>query len=212
MNKPSKAQRETYHHGDLRRALVAAAVRVVARKGPEDISLRGLARQLGVSPRAPYRHFPSKEALLAAVSAEAFRRYEAHLDDVLAVAGEDPLERFHARGRAYVSFALAQPALFRAMNPRYGTVDEHAPELIEARMRLHAALLADIGEAQSLGRVRAGEIMGIALTAWALTHGLAVLLLEGQLSRYPAKIDPEQLSRLVGDTLFAGLAPLRTGR
>src|SRR5664279_3366378 len=102
MSKPSKAQRETYHHGDLRRALVVAAVRVVARKGAEEVSLRGLARQLGVSPRAPYRHFPSKEALLAAVSAEAFRRFEAYLDGVLAGVGADPLERFHARGRAYV--------------------------------------------------------------------------------------------------------------
>lgn len=212
MSKPSKATRDSYHHGDLRQAMVTAAVRVVIRKGPQAVSLRALARQVGVSPRAPYRHFPSKEALLSAVAAEAFRRYETYLNQVLATAGPEPLERFRARGRAYVGFAVAQPALFHAMNPRYGSVDEHAPELIEARHRLHDAMLADIAAAQRAGQVRTGEIMTIALTAWACVHGLAVLLLEGQLVRYDGKLDPDLLANLVGDTLHTGLAPKGAGR
>lgn len=201
------AGRDSYHHGDLRQALVDAALRVVSRKGPDDLSLRALARQVGVSPRAPYRHFSSKEALLAAVATEAFHRYEAFLEGRLQRAGDDPLERFHARGRAYAAFAVAHPALFRAMNPPHRTVDEHAPELLEARGRLHQGLLDDITAAQREGKVRAGEPMRIGLAAWAMIHGLAVLLLEGQLERYPARIDPDMLARAVGDTLYQGLAP-----
>lgn len=205
----ARPKREAYHHGDLHAALVRAALQVVVRHGPDRVSLRALARQVGVSPRAPYRHFPTKEALLAAVATEAFQRYEERLDAAVALAGPDPLERFNARGRAYVAFAVEHPALFRAMNPPHGTVDEHAPELIAARTRLHEAMLHDIVEAQRARTVRPGEPMCIALTAWALVHGLALLLVEGQLARYPGRIEPEDLVRAVAQTLHDGLAPPR---
>lgn len=106
-----------------------------------------------------------------------------------------------------MTFAVAHPALFRAMNPPHRTVDEHAPELLEARGRLHQALLRDISAAQRAGTVRAGEPLRIGLAAWAMVHGLALLLLEGHLERYPARIEPGVLARAVGETLYQGLAP-----
>ena len=213
MKKTSRAERDRdrYHHGDLRQALVDSALRIVSCEGPTEVSLRALARQLGVSPRAPYRHFANKEALLAAVATEAIQRYQAHLDSVLEEAASDPLARFHARGVAYVSFAVAQPALFRSMNPTLSSVDESAPELVEARGRLLAAMLEDLVAAQEVGLIRSGEPMGLALTAWALVHGMAVLLIEGQLERYSSRVDPAVLTKLVGDTLYRGLCPDHAG-
>lgn len=207
MVKTRQPERDRYHHGDLRKALVDSALRIVSRKGPAEVSLRALARQLGVSPRAPYRHFANKEMLLAAVAAEACHKYQSHLDTVLEGVGRDPLDRFNARGVAYVTFAVAHPALFRAMNPPLRSINERAPELLDARGRLHTAMLDDLVASQMAGRIRPGEPMVLALTAWALVHGLAVLLIEGQLERYSSKSDPEVLAELVGDTLNRGLCP-----
>src|SRR5260221_568336 len=113
---PRRAKK-SYHHGNLRRALLDAGLAAITEDGPERFTLRDVARRAGVSPAAPYRHFADKEALLAAVVAES----AARLGEVMqaAVAGtEDPLDRFRRTGIAYVRFAAERPAHFRAMtNP-----------------------------------------------------------------------------------------------
>ncbi len=106
--------RTTYHHGDLRRTLIDAALRAVERRGPDAVTLRGVARDAGVSQAAPYNHFADKDALLAAVAAEAFQRFAAALDRAGAAASS-PRARAAALGRAYVGFAHAHAALFRLM-------------------------------------------------------------------------------------------------
>jgi len=102
--RPRRKPAEAYHHGDLREALLAVARRVLATAGPEALSLRELARALDVSHNAPYRHFPTREALLAALAAEGFRELSRRTRE--AMEQVPPERRMTVRGAAYVGFAL----------------------------------------------------------------------------------------------------------
>jgi AcrR family transcriptional regulator len=198
-----------YHHGDLRQALVAAALVALERQRVEELSLRALGRELGVSPRAPYRHFPTKEALLAAVAVEGMRRFEAFVTPRVAAAGPNPVAKLRAVAEAYVLFAVEHPAAFRVMYAPYATVEENAPELVRARTEGHRQNLELIIDAQKAGLLRPGDPMHHALAFWTSTHGLAVLLIEGQLGRYDRPIDAVKVTGLVSTLLLEGLlAPL----
>src|SRR4051794_22103421 len=120
-----------YHHGDLRRTLLDAALGIVEKAGPGALSLRELARRAGVSHAAPYRHFPSREALLGALAVEGFRGLGAEMQ---ACAGDerDPLPRFRALGLAYVRYAVAHPGHFKVMFSSDLHDAGETPELEEA--------------------------------------------------------------------------------
>src|SRR5262245_49026880 len=107
-------RKRRYHHGDLRAAMIQAALRLIVAKGPRGFSLREAARLVGVTHPAAYRHFPNKAALLAAVAEQAFRALKATMDRACART-TDPLARFQQAGIAYVRFAVAHPAHFRVM-------------------------------------------------------------------------------------------------
>ena len=205
MSKPQRKKPGNYHHGDLRQALVQAALRVLERERAEDLSLRALGRELGVSPRAPYRHFQTKESLLAAVAVEGMRRFEAFVTPRVAAAGPNPVAQLRAIAEAYVLFAVEHPAAFRVMYAPYATVEENAPELVRARADGHRAQLDIIVAAQAAGLLRPGDPMQHALAFWTSTHGLAVLLVEGQLGRYDRPIDAAKLAALVSGLLLEGL-------
>ncbi len=194
-----------YHHGDLREALVQAALRELERGRLEDLSLRALGRDLGVSPRAPYRHFATKESLLAAVAVEGLRRWEAFVMPRVAAAGPSPVAQVRAISEAYVLFAVEHPAAFRVMYAPYATVEEGSPELLRARSEGHRAALAVIIAGQEAGLLRAGDPMQLALSLWTSMHGLAVLLTEGQLGRYDRPIEAAKLSELVSGLMLEGL-------
>src|SRR5690348_2578123 len=98
--------RKPYHHGDLRRVLVDAALDLAAQSGAEQVSVREAARRAGVSPGAPFRHFPSREALLTAVAEEAQRRFRAEIETALATAPDEPLAQFRSLGLAYLRWAM----------------------------------------------------------------------------------------------------------
>ena len=108
--------KRAYHHGNLRPALIKAALKAIALDGPDRFTLRDVARRAGVSAPAVYRHFESKDALLAAVAADAAERIGTIMADAVANAPDDPIERFRATGIAYVRFAVAHPEHFRALN------------------------------------------------------------------------------------------------
>lgn len=205
MAKSPKKPRESYHHGDLRQALVAAAMRSLERGRVEDLSLRALGRELRVSPRAPYRHFATKEALLAAVAVEGLARWEAFVTPRVAAAGSDRVAQLRAIAEAYVLFAVEHPAAFRIMYAPYATVAEDAPELVRVRAEGHRASLAIIVAAQEAGLLRPGDPMQLALAFWSSMHGLAVLLTEGQLGRYDRPIDALKVAKLVSGLLLEGL-------
>lgn len=194
-----------YHHGDLRHALVQAAMRELEQGHLADLSLRALGRRLGVSPRAPYRHFATKESLLAAVAVEGLRRWEAFVTPRVAAAGSSPITKLRAISEAYVLFAVEHPAAFRVMYAPYATVEEGAPELVRARSEGHRAALEVIRAGQQARLLRGGDPMQLALALWTSMHGLAVLLTEGQLGRYDRPIDAAKLSALVSGLLLEGL-------
>lgn len=200
-----KKEPTAYHHGDLRQALIEAALRALEHQGLGDISLRSLARDLGVSPRAPYRHYPSREALLAAVAVESYHRYAAFLNERVARAGDDPVSRLSAAGESYVLFAVQHPAAFRVMCAPYATVEESAPELLAVRREGLEGTIALITEGQRLGLFRGGDPMIYALAWWSTMHGLSVLLIEGQLGRYDRPVNPEWMARVVAERLLDGL-------
>jgi AcrR family transcriptional regulator len=153
----------TYHHGELRPALLRAAARVLEKEGPAALSLRELARRAGVSHNAPYRHFSDREALLAALAADGFRT----LGEALGQASG------RAMGEAYVRFALEHPQLFRLMFGGHLAFSRHR-ELARAAARPYEALLAALRAQPGLA-----EPEKAAAAAWSLVHGLAHLLLDG---------------------------------
>jgi AcrR family transcriptional regulator len=153
-----------------------------------ELSLRELARSLGVSPRAPYRHFATKEELLAAVAVEGYRMWRSFVASRIEGAKE-PAARLRIVVEAYVLFAVDHPAAFRVMYAPHATVEESAPDLARVRAEGHAEMLGLIGDAQKSGEIRAGDPMQLALGLWSTMHGLAVLLVEGQLGRYDRPVE-----------------------
>ncbi len=165
-------QERAYHHGNLRRALVEAALELLEADGSGAITLRGVATRAGVSHAAPYAHFRDKDALLAAVATEGFRRLLACLRASRQATGasELPLARM---GSAYVGFARSHPALYALMfrrSPESHSVPDELDDAAEAAWNeLRCVIAVQFPEAQ---------VHGATVTAWALVHGLASLLNE----------------------------------
>lgn len=172
----------SYHHGDLRRALLGAAVQVVADQGVAGLSLRAVARCAGVSHAAPAHHFADKAALLGALVAEGHQELARSIERSLAASGRDPVMRLVAVARGSFRFATRRPDLFRVM---------FRPELVEATdpiLRASAAasdrLLAGVvRECVEAGRLAPARAEAFQLGAWALIHGLAAAWLEGDPAR-----------------------------
>jgi AcrR family transcriptional regulator len=205
--RPRKKPAGDYHHGNLSRALLDAALRVVSQKDLRELSMRELARMVGVSPRAPYRHFVSKEALLAALAVEGFDLFRIQCRSQIEAAGNDPLARMMASAQASVAFAVEHPAYFKVMYSPYETVDESTPELVRARWEPARLLLALIADAQKAGMVRAGDPGPISFAAFAIVHGLSVLLTEKQLKRFGTDKDPPELVTMAITIMYEGLKP-----
>jgi AcrR family transcriptional regulator len=174
-----KAAKSTYHHGDLSHELVSRGLEALEEKGPDGLSLRELARAAGVSPNAPYRHFPSKEDLLLELIRHGFEDLASALQEECN-GGPDELERM---GDAYTRFALERPHLFRLMFS--GRLPANPGESFRAMVILGEAVRRRLPEgADDLSIVKS------ALGAWTLVHGAAVLQVEGMV----AWADPKLLA------------------
>ncbi|MCP3916859.1 MAG: TetR/AcrR family transcriptional regulator [bacterium] len=171
-------KRTSYHHGDLRRALIEQGIEILETEGLDRLSLRRVARATGVSPTAPYSHFKDKGTLLANIALVGFARLTRELVG-LAEQELEPCERLKALGRGYVDFALRNRSLFRLM---FGPASERAgdcPELYAVANSSFQVLLDTVTEL--LAGVSEGEELLLAATSlWSLVHGLAGLLLDGQ--------------------------------
>ena len=200
MTEPTAATTRTYHHGDLRHALLDAATESASRGGVDGVMVREVARQVGVSPSAAYRHFPSRDGLLAAVGAAARERLARRMLDAEAV---DPRDHFRATGRAYITFALDEPGLFEvAFRPC--TPDLYVPEDPSPYHVLSAAL-DTLERAGALAVPRAGAEE----PAWAAVHGAAVLLGERMIPAAERERVVAATLAMVGDGL---LVPVRHTR
>jgi AcrR family transcriptional regulator len=189
---PASNDARPYHHGDLRRALLEAALQAIAEVGPAAVSLRDLARRTGVSHAAPAHHFGDKAGLLTAVATDGFERLAATLREAYQATGS-----FLEVGVAYVRFAVTHRAQFEVMfRPELYRTDD--PELVRARGAARALLYPP---AADLTNKADAERVGAAVAAWSLVHGLATLWLNQNL---PPELgdDPEQIAREVARYLF----------
>ena len=205
--KATMRQKATYHHGDLRQALIDAAIELVAEKDISSLSLREVARQVGVSHTAPYRHFADKDALLAALAEEGFQVLGRALEAAVQQATSNPLEQLEASGVAYVRYAIEHPSHYRVMFGAYGANKEAHPSLADASRQAFMVLVNVIAEGQKAGVMRSGEPTQLAISAWALVHGLAMLLLDGQLPVTENR-EIDSLSSFITQILVEGLAKL----
>jgi AcrR family transcriptional regulator len=201
-----QAAKKRYHHGDLRRTLLDAALAIVAQAGPGALSLRELAREAGVSHAAPYRHFASREALVMALAAEGFLGLGAEM--ARSAAGEpDALRRLRAMGVAYVSYAVSHPGHFRLMFGNEARRRADDSELARAGAPTLQSLIDVIAEGQRTGQLRAGDPRQLALPAWSMVHGLSMLLVDQQVGALIEGVYAETLAHAVIDVVVQGLAP-----
>jgi AcrR family transcriptional regulator len=170
---------QPYHHVNLRKTLLDAAVALIGEVGPRSFTLREVARRAGVSHNAPYRHFPSKDDLLAAVAEEGFERLTAVIRKTMAP-GRSPLQRLELCGCGYVDFALRWPHHFLVMFDLPPAANDCSPAHI-AGQNAFQVLLDSVTAAQQSGDLAPGDPMPLAWTAWSLVHGIAKLSISGNL-------------------------------
>lgn len=201
-----------YHHGNLRRTLLDAALAMIEKSGVGALSLREVARQAGVTHAAPYRHFRDRDALIVALGIEGFQGLGLEMSASLAEP-MDPLARVRALGVAYVRYAVAHPAHFKVMFSSELHAGDESPELRAAGEPTLAALVEVISDAQACGQLERGDARALAVPAWSMVHGLATLLVEGQL---PALLEDtptvEKLANGVIDVVMRGLGAVPSGR
>lgn len=199
--------KRAYHHRDLRQALLSSALEMLPEVGPERLSLRALARRAGVSESAPYHHFADKDALLAEVAAQFARLLLNALVAATTEAGDDQRRRFQLTGIAYVQFAVAHPAHFRAL------------ELPDIATRMPPDVRRDVDAfyREEERRMRTAQAEGILaplpfddliLAATALVHGLAHLMIDGATSVKAGDVgQAAQVARAVTAVLGLGVLP-----
>jgi AcrR family transcriptional regulator len=203
--------RPAYHHGDLRRALVDAALALVTEEQDWGFSLREVARRAGVSHNAPYNHFADKRDLLAAVATSGFEALRAHLAAAVADA-PSPEAALLAIGTTYVRFGLGNPAHYRLMFGPTLTTGEGGlpPAVAEAAAGAKAVLCGAIEHGAQTGRFAVSpasqaELDLAALSAWSLVHGLTMLAIDGLANTGTPSPLPEQVVVGVSRALIEGL-------
>jgi AcrR family transcriptional regulator len=185
---------DTYHHGDLRRALLAAARVILHEEGIEALRLREVARRAGVTPGAPYHHFADKSALIAALARQSLEELDQRAEDAISHI-TDPVQQLRTLGMTYVLYAVEHPAEFRLMfrpekgNP-FGIDDPSTEPVFRILIRVVDACRAAAG-------IDDDRRNAAAIAAWGLVHGLAALLIDGPLGAFAA--DREHLQALVLD-------------
>lgn len=165
-----------YHHGDLRNALVEAAVQILSEKGVSGLSLREVARRAGVSHAAPYHHFADKDALLSAICDRGYQLLQQEMQKGHELGGI-AVDRLQNAGIAYAYFAVEHPALFRLMYT-WERVGEPSEEWTKSTASMSEAMIQGISEATGCSPE---EALQIHLTLWAAMHGIVMLWLDGQL-------------------------------
>ena len=186
--------RRGYHHGNLKEALVEAALKLIAEKGPAGFTFADAARWAGVSPAAPYRHFRDRDELIASVAERGFVQFEAALTAAWDDGRPDTVTAFERLGKAYLAFARNEPALYSAMFESGVTLDLN-PSLQAAGERAFAVIRAACERLVGMlppGASRPPALM-MALHIWSLSHGIASLFARGDGARRKLPMTPEEL-------------------
>jgi len=185
--------RRGYHHGNLREALIRAALDLIAQKGPAGFTFADAARAAGVSSAAPYRHYRDREALLVDVARRGFELFAERLEAAWANGQPDPFKAFENIGRAYLAFARDEAPYYSAMFEA-GVPTDADPALREVGERAFGVLrrAAEVLSAGLPASKRPPALM-VALHVWALAHGIASLFARGDAGRRSLPMAPEEL-------------------
>jgi AcrR family transcriptional regulator len=202
-------QKRAYHHGDLRSALLDCARRIIHEEGIDQVSLREVARRLGVSHGAPAHHFKNKKALLTALAVQGYERLaETVIAELSAAPGKrtkDPRRQLEVIGRAYVRFAVENPDHFSMMFEQV-RLDEKDVDLMRASETCYGLLVRTVHACKKAGYLGARSPETTAVAAWSLVHGLAKLWNDGRLddrvSVRDASVMAESVCRLFVDGLM----------
>ena len=200
-----------YHHGNLKEALIRAALELIAEKGPAGFTFAEAARWAGVSPAAPYRHFRDRDALIADVARRGFEQFAAALEQAWDGGRPDTFAAFERLGRTYLSFARSEPAYYAAMFE--SGLPLHAyPDLVEAGERAFAVLrrAAEMLAARLPQAERPPALM-VGLHVWSLSHGIASLFARGDAARRELPMSAEDLLEAGVLVYLRGLGIWRDG-
>ena len=185
--------RKSYHHGNLKSALVDAVLSLISEKGPNGFSFAEAARRAGVSPAAPYRHFKDRDDLLVETARRGYEVFAARLEAAWDEGRPSALSSFERVGRAYLGFAKAEPAYFAAMFEA-GVQPDDDPELRAAADRAFRALLnACEALAAQIPEAQRPPVLMMAYHIWAMSHGVTALFGRGDEGRRRSPISAEDL-------------------
>ena len=188
-------KKRTYHHGDLKNALIKAGVEILAKDGVSGLSLRKVAMKAGVSHAAPYAHFADKQALIAAISTEGFRQLYERVSGVAEEHQNQPEKQLVEAAWAYVQFAMDDPDRFKVMFSGVLEKEKEYPDFVTESQRNFQLVKMIVEANQASGRLRSGDSALVALSVWGIIHGFILLLLEGQISH--AVLEKMSLRELV---------------
>jgi len=197
-----------YHHGDLRRVLIDAALKLVGEGGADAVSVREAARRAGVSPGAPFRHFPSRDALMNAVAEEAQRRFRAEIEAGLAGApAGDPLGRFRCLGLAYLRWAMRNPTHFEIISSRRFFDHDRAAAISRDNAELIELTERTLAEAFAAGQLRPVDLKRVQIAGRALVYGFARMNIDGHFPRWGVtEAEAERTAAGILDLFIAGIA------
>ncbi|MCW9035035.1 MAG: TetR/AcrR family transcriptional regulator [Rhodospirillales bacterium] len=205
IKKSPSQNKKAYHHGNLREALVDAAIDILENEGLKALSLRAVARRVGVSQTAPYHHFKDKEGMLAAVAAKGFMMMEAAQN--ISIPGEEnTAENILALGRGYVTFGLKHPALLQLMfGPEIPDPKNH-PELMSEGQKSFNRILEGVTARMDEAGITYVTPSIVTISAWSMVHGLAILLIGGKITPEGVGLNnEEELIEQVANVLHKGL-------
>src|SRR5262245_33749844 len=202
------AVQKPYHHGDLRRVLIDAALQLVGEGGPDALNVREAARRAGVSPGAPFRHFPSREALMNAVAEEAQRRFRGEIEAALAEApADDPLARFRHLGLAYLRWAIRNPTHFEIISSRRFFDHDKSASVARDNNELIDLTARTLAEAFAKGQLRTTDLKQVQIAGRALVYGFARMRIDGHFPRWGVDdAQAERTAEAVLDLFIDGIA------
>ena len=175
---PSKS----YHHGDLKNALIQAGVEILSKEGIQGLSLRKVAQRAGVSHNAPYSHFPDKQSLIAAISTEGFKQLYEEMDTAISTYPKDPKRQLQESAWAYVQFAMNHTDTFKIMFSGVLEKEKEYPAFVEISQKTFNRVVDIVHACQVAGILRSTSPEMTAVSVWGQIHGIISLILEGQIS------------------------------
>lgn len=196
----------TYHHGNLRSALIDAAILLLAEKGISGLSIREVARQVGVGHAAPYRHFRNKKELIEAIAAVGYRQLSKGCELAEKKFPDDPQEQLRDGGIRYLMFAAENPEIANIMFSGYLSLDDCGEELAVTSDKALMDLVKIISNGQAAGIYGESDTFDLTLASWSMVHGLSMLVISGMLKEVASsKKEIRRLGEKVCEKLMRGM-------